>query len=422
MVSSYIKVLSRRNFFLLWLGQIISQFGDRLTQMGLIGLIYKIMPHSSLSLAKIMSLAIIPVFIISPISGAYVDRWDKRKTMYTADFIRGLCLLLIPLSLHWQHSLVPVYVLIFLSYCSGRFFIPAKMAVVPDIAPAEDILAANSLVTITGMIAAVLGFGVGGVLVESWGPEAAFYGNGITFFVSSLLVMGMRTHNGHVFHARDIFDLGKDAIENVKNSIVFEIQQGFSYLWSSPHTRYNAKMRIALFAAIGSLYAIFIVFMQQVLGSATKDLGWLAVASGGGMCVGSILYGKFGSSITVKKTINICLGTAALHLMVFTSVLRHWPNMVFALASCAVLGFLCAPIEVALNTLVHRETNNGFLGRTFSSLEILLHIAFLFCMFIASFLAELMTPFTIVMSVSIILLLFVVFNALSERHDLITAQ
>ena len=38
-MSKIREVLKNRNFFLLWLGQIISQLGDRLDQMALIGLV-----------------------------------------------------------------------------------------------------------------------------------------------------------------------------------------------------------------------------------------------------------------------------------------------------------------------------------------------------------------------------------------------
>ena len=79
----------------MWLGQIVSQFGDRLTQIALVGLVSKATMSSS-SLAVVMSLAIIPVFLISPVSGVYIDRWSKRKTMYASDALRGILILAIP--------------------------------------------------------------------------------------------------------------------------------------------------------------------------------------------------------------------------------------------------------------------------------------------------------------------------------------
>src|SRR3989338_730313 len=132
MLKRYVKILKKRNFFLLWFGQIIAQFGDRLTQIALVGLVSKA-SASSAHLAVVMSMAIIPVFIISPISGVYIDRWNKRKTLYLCDFLRGIFILLIPLFFLKFHSLIPLYILIFFSFSAGRFFIPAKMAFLPQV-------------------------------------------------------------------------------------------------------------------------------------------------------------------------------------------------------------------------------------------------------------------------------------------------
>jgi len=259
MFSNYLKILSRRNFFLLWLGQVISQFGDRLTQMALIGLVYELRPGSSLGLANIFSLSIIPVFLISPIAGVYIDRWNKQKTMYISDFLRGILIFSIP----FVHSRPLIYLLIFLSFCVGRFFLPAKMAVIPSLVEKEDFLMANSLISTTAMIAAVLGFGIGGMLVERWGVKAAFYFDAATFFCSAFFVFLMRSKEKAKFEPKDIFMLGKDAITKVKTSFILEVKEGLGYILKSRETKFAARTQFILFASIGSLYTVFIVFMQK---------------------------------------------------------------------------------------------------------------------------------------------------------------
>ena len=79
------KVLKNRNFFFLWLGQIISQLGDRLGQMSLIGMVYARTPGSTVEIFKLLTFTIIPVFLIGPLAGVYVDRWDRRRKIGRAD-------------------------------------------------------------------------------------------------------------------------------------------------------------------------------------------------------------------------------------------------------------------------------------------------------------------------------------------------
>jgi len=64
----FIRNKDNRSFFRFWLAQLISQFGDRVHQMALVGLIATRSPGSSLELTKLLSFTIIPVFIVGPIA------------------------------------------------------------------------------------------------------------------------------------------------------------------------------------------------------------------------------------------------------------------------------------------------------------------------------------------------------------------
>jgi len=414
MFLAYFKVLKKRNFFFLWLGQIISQFGDRLTQMALIGLVYKIKPYSSLSLAKIMSLAVIPVFLVSPLAGVYVDRWDKQKTMYWSDLLRGLFIVLIPAFFFYYHSLIVVYILIFLSFCIGRFFIPSKMAIIPLLVDEKDIFMANSLVSTTAMVAAMLGFGIGGFIVEKYGIRTAFSIDAVTFFTSALLIFLMRIKEKKRFNPHDLINLGKDAFKAVRHSLVYEIKDGLRYLLRSKETQYATKVFFILFSFIGSLYVVFVVFIQNTLSTITMDLGILAIGAGFGLFLGTLLYGRLGRNIAIKKVINLTLILASLWLVFSVILLKYYPSKLFAFFAVFFLGLVVSPIVVAINSLIHKDSDSNLWGRIFSSLEVVIHLAFIIFMFIASYLAEIFKPFTIIVGVGIIIFIFSLYNLICD--------
>ncbi len=417
METNYFKVLRNRNFFLVWMSQIVSQFGDRLTQMALIGLVYKVAPGSSLGLAKMFSLAIIPVFLISPISGVYVDRWDKRQTMYISDLLRGIFIFLVPFAAVRFRSMPVAYVLIFLSFCVGRFFIPAKMALIPSLVEKKNFFIANSLISITATIAAVLGFGFGGMMVQKWGVEWAFFIDSLTFLISCLAISLVRIDKRAKFNPKDIINLGKDAIIKAKNSFLYETKEGLKYILSSKETRYAAKVQFLLFALIGSLYTIFIVFIQKTLKTVTFDLGWLAVGCGAGLFFGSLFYGRIGAKFSIKKVTSVSLFFSSLYLCAFVTLLKMYPHKLFAFFSCFIIGLIASPIAIAINTLIHNESENKFWGRIFSSLEIIIHLTFIVFMFTASYLAEKFTPFTIIIAISIITMFSSYFFLKENKED-----
>ena len=138
-VVRFREVLFKKNFFSLWLGQIVSEFGDRLNQMALIALVYSKSPGSVIALANLLFFIVIPVFVIGPFAGVYVDRWDRKKVMVIADIVRGILVFTIPIFI-WLDFMVPIYVIVFLMFSATRFFLPSKLAFIPEIVPEEKYL------------------------------------------------------------------------------------------------------------------------------------------------------------------------------------------------------------------------------------------------------------------------------------------
>ncbi len=384
-MSRFRKVLKNRNFFLLWVGQIISQLGDRLGQMALIAFVYMRAPGSTMQIAKVLSFTIIPVFLIGPLAGVYVDRWDRRRTMFACDFLRSLLVLAIPLFLLYAKSLGPVYLIIFIVFSIGRFFVPAKLSIIPDLVDKKDLLIANSLVNTTGMIAAVLGFGASGVLVEWLGAKNGFYLNSLTFLISGAFIFFI---SKKFMVAMDFKKVGQEIIEVIRKSVFQEIREGVFYFIRKKDIRFTAGIIFALWSALGAVYVVIIVFVQKTLHSATKDLGLLAMFLGIGLFLGSLVYGRFGQRIAHYKVIFVALVLSGIMLAIFALGIYNYPNFAMAALLALCLGLIIAPIMIASNTIIHNASDNDMLGKIFSSFEIVMHLGFLLFMFISSMLAE----------------------------------
>ena len=396
-MAKFREVLKNKNFFFLWLGQIISQFGERLAQMALIGLVYMQAPGSTFQLAKILSFTILPVFLIGPVAGVYVDRWDRRRTLFVCDFLRGCLVLFIALLLFLQRPIGLIYILIFFIFSVGRFFIPAKLSIVPNLVKKENLLVANSLINTTAMIAAILGFGIGGLLVEWLGVKGGFCLNALGFFISGALIFSIR--QSKAVHLK-IKELSREIVEVIRKSVIQEIKEGITYFIKQKDVRFTGAIMFFLGGALGAVYVVMIVFVQQTLQSATKDLGFLIMFLGLGLFLGSLLYGRLGHRLAHFKAIFSSLIIAGVVLAIFVSSLIYYPYFLLAGSLALVLGLSVSPIIISCNTLVHNSSDNEMMGRVFSSLEILMHFSFIVFMFLSSLLAEWVSPSLILIVVA----------------------
>ncbi len=383
-MSKFTEIFKNRDFFLLWIGQIISQLGDRLDQMALIALVYSKAPGSTMSIAKILSFTIIPVFLIGPVAGVYVDRWDRRRIMYISDFLRAALVLCIAVSFI-NKSLGWVYLIIFIIFSIGRFFVPAKMAIIPDLVEQKHLLMANSLVNTTGMIAAVLGFGISGIVVEKLGAKAGFYLDSLSFLVSGSCIFFIAKK---AMSLTSLKKVSREAVEVLRKSVLEDIKDGLLYFFKEKKLRFTAGVIFALWAALGAVYVVVIVFIQQTLHSATKDLGLLIMFLGLGLFIGSLIYGKFGQRVSHYKIIFVCLILSGIMLVVFAFGINYYPCFAVAAALSFLLGTVISPIMIATNTIIHKVSANHMMGKTFSSLEIVIHLGFISFMFLSSLLVE----------------------------------
>jgi len=413
------QILKNRNFFFLWLGQIISQLGDRLDQMALIGFIYARTQGgagSTIEIAKILSFTIIPVFLIGPLAGAYVDRWDRRRTMYVCDSLRAILVFTIPFFLFYVKNLIPIYLIIFVVFCLGRFFIPAKMSIIPDLVEEKDLLLANSLVNTTGMIAAVIGFGIGGIIVERFGPKSGFYLDALSFLVSAAFIFSISRRSKCA--PVSITEVGREIVEVIRKSVLAEVKDGLVYFIRNKDIRFISGIIFTLWSALGAIYVVLIVFVQKTLHSAhyaTKYLGLIIMFLGIGLFAGSLIYGRFGQRFSRYKIIFASLVSNGMMLVTFALIIQKYPNFLIAVILSFLLGLLVSPIMIASNTIIHNASANHMMGKTFSSMEIVMHLAFLLFMFLSSILAEKFSHSIILVAVGCVFSVLGVINLIYHR-------
>ncbi len=385
-MARYRDLLTNRNFLLYTVGQLISQFGDRLVQIILVGLVYKISPGSTLQLAKVFAFTVVPAFIVSPIAGVWVDRWNNKKTMIVCDIIRGCLVLSFPM-LIGTGQLIPVYIAIFFIFTAACFFLPAKFAIMPDLVPEEKLLMANSLSTITTVIGGVAGLTLGGIILEIIDIENTILLTVGVYFTSATCIslMVYRSKKGIKESANDITRKIKEAF---RTSFVYELREGIRYLFSGDNVRFVIYVLFFLMSMVGAIYVVSVVFIQEVMGTMTRDIGLFGLCACIGLLIGSYIYGKRGHRFPKNKAIYVSITLSGLFIAVFSIGLKATGSFALGCWSIFLLGLSTSPILISASTIVHENVDEKMRGRTFSSLGIIMNLGLLIFMFLASGLAE----------------------------------
>ncbi len=383
--------------------------------MALIALVYKRAGGSAFGLAKIMSFTIIPSFLVSPFAGAYVDRWNNKYTMIVTDIIRAVLVLIIPFFLIKGDSFLPIYGVVFLVFSVSCFFLPSKFSIIPELVSKEKLLIANSLTNTTIMVAALFGIGLGGHLIEKVGVEFGFYIDAATYIISAVLVCCINLSNG-LNKKNNNHDFAP--LRATGKSILLDIKDGISYVFTNPYLRFVFSIIFILMSAAGALYIMAIVFIQQVFGTVTKDIGFLSVFIGIGFFCGAIIFGRFGSKVSKVIIIFLCLIASGVLIFSFVVFLKIYPSLFIASILSFCIGVFVGPIFISGNTLIHEVIKAQMRGRIFSSLGIVMNLGFLIFMFAASKISEYFMPFEVILVIAGCLFFYGIFGIIRFRGRL----
>ena len=183
----YIRLALNGSFSALWVGQVISLFGDRVNQLALIAFVFEI-TDSPTAVAVTFLVSTIPNLIFSPVAGTLVDRWDQKQVLVVSDLLRAALVLLVPVAVLINVWLA--YPLVFLITTVSIFFRPARVAILPRIVDEGDLLSANSAMWVGETIADVINYPIAGLFVVFLASSLplAFWFDAVTYLGSAVLL------------------------------------------------------------------------------------------------------------------------------------------------------------------------------------------------------------------------------------------
>jgi len=356
--SPYLVLIRNRNFSLLWIGQLVSFFGDRVHQVAIGVLVLS--RGTPLDVGLVFAASAIPNVLLGPLAGALVDRWDRRATMIACDLLRAGLVLLVPVAVEVHIGLV--YAIAFAVATVGLLFRPAKTAIVPQIVDDEQLVTANSASSVSETLADLLGYPLAALLVAGLSGliAAAFVVDAATYLVSGVLIWAMlvpRQELGEApFSARVIWA---------------EMAEGWRFLTRQRELLANTLVSTVAQLAFGAEIVCSLIYAKDVLDQSLlpfpENYGWLMAALGLGSVIGGVVIGWVATK-TPKGPMTITgfvsLGLAMIGAGLTTSV-------VAALVLFFAIGAANMLYLVPTITLFQERTPQALFGRVVSSRQAL---------------------------------------------------
>ncbi|HEY7346755.1 MAG TPA: MFS transporter [Ktedonobacterales bacterium] len=345
-----------RNFALLWGGQSISNVGDFVFDTTLVLWIATIIASGQswgpLAVSGVLLTTALPIFLIGPIAGVFVDRWDKRRTMLTMDAARAILiglLLLVAIGkppAFWQLS--AIYAIVFLASACAQFFNPARFTLLGDIVEEPYRARASGLGQTTQSLATVIGPPIAAPLLFAVGVQWALIVNALSFAASFLTILAMRVPQA-----------SSSAADGQHGSFFQDFGAGIRFFVGNRVLVTLLITVILVTLGIGAINALGVFFVIQNLHAPASLYGWLDFSVGIGAIAGAIAASIFASKIGEVRTFWSCLLAAGISVIAFARMTSLPPGLVFA----ALAGLSIAPVNVVVGPLMLHATPREFLGR-----------------------------------------------------------
>jgi MFS family permease len=347
-------LLINRNFAWLASGQAISNLGDFVFSTTLFIWVFTL-THSAAAVSGVLAAQYLPVFLLGPLAGVFVDRWNRRQTMILSDLIRAVAAtlpLLAPASLRLQ----AIYASVFLISAVGRFFMPAESGVLQVIVAEKQQMRAASIKQATFALSIIVGPALASPLYFAVGPVLAILLNAVSYLVSVFCLALLRAPQAalHPYATRR-----DNKADSGIGGILRELFAGLKFVVVTRTVLMVTLMALIAMLGAGALNALNIVFVSRNLHMATALYGVLTAVGGVGGLLGVILAGILSKWISPRRI----LSGSALLIGVGFAIYSFQSWYVAGLIICFLMSIPQGGIPVAFGPLLLGATPKEMMGR-----------------------------------------------------------
>lgn len=347
--------------------RLIGQCGDGLFQAALVAsVVFAPSEHNTaVGLFKAGAVTILPFTILGPFVGVFIDRWRRRRILAISPLLKAAVVGLVLFD-PTTHAL-PFYLGALGVLSVNRFYLATASAVVPRLVPIEDLLMANSLATVGGTVALLVGVFTGGKIADaassSW-PVVVLAAIGwlLTAFIASRLRNDL---------APMAIPGSPELLRHQVRRIVVETGDGIQRLRKTPRAIGPITSITLDQVGQGIILTLALVVFREELGAGVGSFSNVVGAGGVGVLAGVATVGILESRWAKEQIVAGAFAVGGTALLAAAWFLTGWT----ILAVSFVVGLTFAWKKIPIDTLVQESLPDGYRGRVFSVYDIFYNLA-----------------------------------------------
>jgi apolipoprotein N-acyltransferase len=344
-------------------GQALGQLGDGLAQVAFAQLVLFDIGRGATParIAGVLAATLLPFSVVGPLAGVFIDRWNRRRVLVVTSWLRS-ALAVGGVVAALNRSEVAAYLGVLLLLSSSRFILDAKGAVLPRLVGVADLVRANAVSGLAGMIAAFAG-AVGAAMFVSASVPAGFLAAAFCYLLASVVFRRLPFVGGGVRQVH---------VAAALRRVARELAGGLRAVAAT------AELRRPLLAVWTHRLLLGGGFVLLVL---VADHRYRLTASGYALALAITGVSAFAGTLAAPSLVTrwrpqIVLPLAFLPPAAAAIVVGYAPSLPGLLVAVAVTAVSFQCLKVLTDALVGRAAPDRVRGRVFALYDVLYNLAF----------------------------------------------
>jgi len=341
----------KKVFAIIWTGQFLSILSSIIVNFAVI-LWISMETGSAEMLAWAAIAAILPQALLGPVTGVFIDRWNRKAIMILADSFIAFCTLIMAI-LFWMEIAEMWHIFVLLAFRSvgSAFHMPAMQASIPLLAPKEQLTRIAGISQIINSVGNIAGPALGALFITIWDLEYVLLLDvlGAIIACTSLLFVHIPNPEKGDSKVKNVFYEIKEGIHTVSRS------RGLSWIFLFSILVTFFLMPVSVMFPLMTLDH----FMGNAFQVSLIEVLWGVGALLGGAVMGARVY-------KVNRVILVNLMYILIGLTFFFSGILSSGGFVFFAILTGIAGISGAVYNSAFTGLVQTYIRPDALGRVFS--------------------------------------------------------